>query len=100
MLISRTILGFIVSKESKVMDPKKVEALINMLVPTTPLKIQIFNEMAQFYRCFIKMFASVMSPITKLFKKFKVFEWIKKCKNVWEEIKNWYIQAPILINPN
>ncbi len=76
------------SKESKVMDPKKVEALVNMLVPITPHEIQFFNEMAHFYRCFIKNFASSMSPITKLFKKFEVFEWIKKCQNVLEEIKN------------
>jgi hypothetical protein len=36
MIFSRTILGFIISKEGKVMDPKKVEALVNMLVPITP----------------------------------------------------------------
>jgi hypothetical protein len=36
MVFSRTILGLIVSKEEKVMDPKKVQALINMPVPTTP----------------------------------------------------------------
>jgi hypothetical protein len=41
-----------------------------------------------------------MSLITKLFKKNKVFEWIEECRNAWEEIKNWYVQAPILINPN
>jgi hypothetical protein len=41
-----------------------------------------------------------MLLITKLLKKFEVFEWIEECKNVWEEIKNQYIQAPILINPN
>jgi len=79
MVFSITILGFIVSKESKVMDLKKVEALINMLVPPTPQEIQVFNKMAQFYKCFIKNFASIMSPITKLFKKSEVFEWIKKC---------------------
>jgi hypothetical protein len=88
LLILGTILGFIVSKERKVVDPKKVEALINMLVLITPFKIQVFNNMAQFYRCFIKTFALVMSPITKLFKKSKVFEWTKKCKNMWDEIKN------------
>jgi uncharacterized membrane protein len=36
MVFLGTILGFIVSKEGKVMDPKKVEAFINVLVPTTP----------------------------------------------------------------
>jgi hypothetical protein len=33
MMFSRTTLGFIVSKEGKIMDPKKVEALINMPIP-------------------------------------------------------------------
>jgi hypothetical protein len=43
MVFSKTILGVIVSKKGKVMDPKKVEALINMPIPTTPKQIQIFN---------------------------------------------------------
>jgi hypothetical protein len=47
--------------------------------------------MAQFYMCFIKNFASIMSPITKLLKKSEVFESITKCQNVWEEIKNQYV---------
>jgi hypothetical protein len=41
-----------------------------------------------------------MSLITKLFKKFEVFEWTTKYQNVWEEIKNQCVQAPILINLN
>ncbi len=39
MVFLGTILGFIVSKVGKVMDPKKVEALVNMLVATTPKEI-------------------------------------------------------------
>jgi hypothetical protein len=50
--------------------------------------------------CFIKNFASIMSPITKYLKKSKVFEWIIECQNAWEEIKNWYVQAPISVSPN
>jgi hypothetical protein len=98
MVFSGTILGFIVSKEGKIMDPKKVEALVSMPIPTTPQCIQVFNGMAQFYKCFIKKFTSIMSPITKLFKKFEVFEWITKCQIAWEEIKNQYVQAPILMS--
>jgi len=59
-----------------------------MLVLPTPQDIQVFDGMAQFYRCFIKKIVSIMSPITKLFKKFEVFEWIEKCQNVWEKIMN------------
>jgi hypothetical protein len=38
MVFLGTILGFIGSKEGKVMDHKKVEALINMSIPTTARK--------------------------------------------------------------
>jgi hypothetical protein len=41
-----------------------------------------------------------MAPITKLLTKSEVFEWITKCQTTWKNIKNWYIQAPILISPN
>jgi hypothetical protein len=41
-----------------------------------------------------------MAPITKLFRKVEVFEWTVECQIAWENIKNWYIQVPILINPN
>jgi hypothetical protein len=52
--------------------------------------------MAHFNKYFIKNFASIMSLITKLLKNFEIFE----CQNEWEEIKNRYVQAPIMINPN
>jgi len=41
-----------------------------------------------------------MAPITKLFRKTKMFEWTIKCQTICEDIKNCYIQVPILINPN
>ncbi len=41
-----------------------------------------------------------MSLIINLLQNFEVFEWTKECKNVWEEIKNHYVQAFILISPN
>ncbi len=56
--------------------------------------------MAQFYRCFTKNFASIMAPITKLLIKVEMFEWTNECQIAWEDIKNQYIQAPILININ
>jgi hypothetical protein len=36
MVCSRIILGFIVSKEGKTLDPKKIEALVKMSMPKTP----------------------------------------------------------------
>jgi hypothetical protein len=36
MVFLGLILGFIVSKEGKILDPKKVQAIVNMQVPTNP----------------------------------------------------------------
>jgi hypothetical protein len=36
MIFLGLILGFIVSKEGKIPNPKKVQAIVNMLVPTNP----------------------------------------------------------------
>ncbi len=51
MVHSIIILKLIVSKERKTFDPKKIEALVKMLVPKTPQEIQVLNGMAQFYKC-------------------------------------------------
>jgi hypothetical protein len=42
----------------------------------------------------------VTNAITKLLKTSKVFEWIEKCQNACEDIKNQCVQAPILISLN
>jgi hypothetical protein len=54
MVCFGTILGFIVSKEGKTFDLKKIESLVNMSMSKTPQDIEVFNGMAQFYKCFIK----------------------------------------------
>jgi len=97
MVFSRTTSRFIVSKESKTLNPKKIKILVKMSMPKTPQEIQVFNGMTQCYRCFIK--ASVMALITKLLRKAEMFEWIVKCQTTWEDIKNRYIQVTILIIP-
>ncbi len=81
------ILGFIISKEGKLLDPNKIQAIVNMPPLKNPQQIQVFNGMAQFYRCFIKNFVAIMAPITKLTRKTKTFLWIKECKRAWELIK-------------
>jgi hypothetical protein len=69
MVFLGMILRFIVSKEGKLLDPKKIQAIVQMHVPTNPQKIQVFNGMVQFYKCFIKNFASIMALITILMRK-------------------------------
>ncbi len=68
--------------------------------PKNPQKIQVFNGMAQFYKCFIKNFVAIMAPITKLTRKTMIFLWIEECQKPWELIKQKYIETLVLISPN
>jgi hypothetical protein len=49
MVFLGMILRFIVSKEGKLLNPKKIQTIVQMPVPTNPQKIQVFNGMVQFY---------------------------------------------------
>ncbi len=60
----------------------------------------MFNGMAQFYKCFIRIFAYIMARITKLLRKIEVFERTTESQTTQEDIKNRYIQASTFISPN
>jgi hypothetical protein len=49
MVFLGMIICFIVSKEGKLLDPKKVKVIIKMHVSKNPHDIQVFNSLAQFY---------------------------------------------------
>jgi hypothetical protein len=72
------ILNYIVSKEEKLPNPKKIAAIANMSKQKTAKNIQVLNNMAQFYCCFIWNFIFIMALITKLLQKTKVFKWTPK----------------------
>jgi hypothetical protein len=46
MVFLGMILGFIISKEEKLPNPKKVQTIVNMPPPKNPQQIQVFNGMA------------------------------------------------------
>jgi hypothetical protein len=66
LMHSCVILGYVVSKEDKLLDLKKILTIVHMSTPKTPKDIHVFNGMAQYYKCFIKNFAFIMVSITKL----------------------------------
>jgi hypothetical protein len=41
-----------------------------------------------------------MAPITKLMRRMEPFIWTTKCQETWDQIKQKYMEAPILIPPN
>lgn len=67
IVFSSVILGYVVSKERKLPNLKKIVTIIKMSKLKTTKDIQVFNDiMAQFCRCFIWNFTFIMAPIMKL----------------------------------
>ena len=94
---SSVILGYIVGREGKFPDPKKIQALIDMPIPKDVKAIQTFNGLAQFNHCFIKNYVAIIEPITKLTRKGEPFDWTPACKTTYQTIKDRYQTAPIVI---
>jgi hypothetical protein len=46
---SSVVLGYVVSKEGKLPDLKKILAIVHMPTPKTPKDNMVFNGMAQYY---------------------------------------------------
>ncbi len=77
MVFSRTVIGFIMLKIIIIiinMDLKKVEASINVSIPTTPRRYMCLMGLRSSIGVLLKKIASIMSPIMTKLLKFIPFE--------------------------
>lgn len=93
-------LGHVVSKEGIKVDPTKIEAILNWERPKTPTEVRSFMGLAGYYRRFVKDFAKIATPLTKLTRKNEKFEWTDKCEESFQELKKRLVTAPVLVLPD
>jgi hypothetical protein len=72
-------LGHVISGEGIVVDPDKVEAIMEWPVPTNVTEVHSFMGLVGYYRRFVEGFSKIANPIMELQKKNKKFVWIEKC---------------------
>jgi hypothetical protein len=51
------------------------------------MEILGFLGMARYYRRFIEWLSKIAGPMTKLLRKYVLFEWTKKCEQSFQELK-------------
>ncbi|GJV33898.1 putative reverse transcriptase domain-containing protein [Tanacetum coccineum] len=80
-------------------DPAKLESIKDWAYPKTPIEIQQFLSLADYYRRFIKGFSKIAKPLTTLTQKKATFEWGDKQEATFQTLKKKLCTAPILALP-
>lgn len=89
-------LGHIVSANGIEMDPEKVEAIARAPVPTSTDEVRRFIGHASYYRNFVKNFANIAAPLTKLTKKGEPFRWGEEQEKAYKILRERLVTRPIM----
>jgi Reverse transcriptase (RNA-dependent DNA polymerase)/RNase H-like domain found in reverse transcriptase len=90
-------LGYVITPGGLSMDPSKVNTILEWEQPTNVKEVQSFLGFANFYRRFIKGYSAIAAPLTELTRKDKDFEWTTDAQDAFEQLKQDFTRAPILL---
>ena len=93
-------LGHWVSSKGVRLDEAKVNAIQSLTPPTTVKQVQRFLGSLNYYRRFMKQFATIAAPLYDLLKKGKKFEWTKDCQDSFDRLKKALTSSPVLSVPD
>ena len=93
-------LGHIVSADGVQTDPAKTDKVAQWPVPKTKRETQQFLGLANYYRRFVKDFATIAKPLYRLTEKTCKFEWTDACQTSFEELRRRLVTTPILAFPD
>ena len=89
-------LGHILSKDGLRPYPKKIKAVKDFPRPKNVSNIRQFLGLAGYYRKFIKDFAKIAKPLSKLTEKDTPFEWTDTVYTSFNTLKEALCTAPVL----
>ena len=92
-----SFLGHILSAECIIVDPVKIEVVMNWKPPRNVTKVRSFLGLASYYRRFLQGFLVIASSLTRLLRKGVKFEWDDKCQSSFERLKEILVEALVLI---
>ena len=93
-------LGHVISGSGVKTDPKKISALKDWPTPSTVKEVQSFVGFCNYYRRFVKNFASIAKPLHNLTKKDSKFVWTEECNSAFLTLKDKLCSSEVLIQPD
>ncbi|KAL4295736.1 hypothetical protein GQ457_12G011360 [Hibiscus cannabinus] len=92
-------LGHIISAKGIMVDPKKVQTILDWRPPRNVSEVRSFLSLAGYYQRFVKGFSVIALPLTKLLRKDQAFEWSEDRQRSFDKLKQALTHAPVLIQP-
>lgn len=95
-------LGREISEQGVRPGQRKIEALIHMEGPRSVKQVRQFLGLASYFRKFVKNFAAIVEPLTRLTKKNVPWKWEDAQERAFNKIKDKLMTRPILtiFDPN
>ena len=97
---SLKFLGHVVDREGIHTMDDKIEAIKHFPTPKSVENVRSFLGLSGYYRCFVKNFSSIASPLNSLLKKDTPFHWGVAQERSFKLLKHALTHAPILVFPD
>jgi hypothetical protein len=79
---------------------EKVQEIMELATPETPLDLQKFLGMVVYFSSYIPFYSFIVAPLFSLLKKGYKWEWRVEHNIAFEQLKEALASAPILGHPN
>ncbi|PKU62093.1 putative mitochondrial protein [Dendrobium catenatum] len=96
---SGKFLGYVVRHRGIEIDPNKIKAITEMPPPRNLRQLRSLQGHLAFIRKFISNLSGRCQPFSKLMKKDVRFKWDAECQEVFDSIKKYLLNPPILVAP-
>ncbi|PHU02082.1 hypothetical protein BC332_27333 [Capsicum chinense] len=94
---SGKLLGFVVSHRGIELDPSKIKAIQDFPPPRNRTEVISFLGRLNYISRFIGQLSTTCEPIFKLLKKSVAVEWTKEFQEVFDKIKIYLSNSPVLV---
>ncbi|XP_050914801.1 uncharacterized mitochondrial protein AtMg00860-like [Lathyrus oleraceus] len=95
-----SFLGHVISGDDIIVDPSKVDAVLQWETPKLVTKIRSFLGLTGYYRRFTEGFSNLALPLTHLTRKGQAYVWDIHYEESFRELKKKLTTTLVLILPN
>ncbi|CAL1671714.1 unnamed protein product [Lasius platythorax] len=89
-------LGYIISPSGITLSPRHTEAVVNFPLPTKILGLQRFLGFTNYFRKFVKDYATLAKPLNMLLRKSVKFKFDDECIQAFNTLKNRLSSSSVL----